>query len=227
VRDPGTLTLALSRFLAARLAARDGLAAEVLAPIIDPERQRSEGPRDTVLFVNPIPQKGWAIAVAVAERLRDTRFIVLESWPLTETWRQHWLERIAGLGNIEWRAAVADMRPIWARTRVLLMPSLWEEGWGMVASEAQVSGIPVVASHRGGLPEAVGPGGVILDADAPAAQWAGAVSRLMTDDGQHAAVAAAARRHAARPELRPDAVAGRFLSLVSAHAERYRRGTVS
>ena len=35
--------------------------------------------------------------------------------------------------------------------------------FGRIAVEPQFSGIPVVASDRGGLPEAVGPGGVLID----------------------------------------------------------------
>ncbi len=54
-----------------------------------------------------------------------------------------------------------DTRSVYAATRVLLVPSQWKaETWGRVASEAQFSGIPVLASDVGGSPEAVAPGGV-------------------------------------------------------------------
>ena len=119
------------------------------------------------------------------------------------------------------------MRPIWARTKLLLAPSLVEEGSGRSASEAQVNGLPVVASNRGALPETVGPGGVILDAHAPIADWVEAVARLMRDPSHYAAVADAARAHAARPEIQQDAVVDRFLRLVSEHVERYRQTITS
>ena len=41
-----------------------------------------------------------------------------------------------------------------ARTRVLLMPSLWYEGFGLIVMESMLRGIPVVASDSGGLQEA-------------------------------------------------------------------------
>ena len=41
-----------------------------------------------------------------------------------------------------------------ARTRVLLMPSLWYEGFGLIVMESMLRGIPVVASDSGGLVEA-------------------------------------------------------------------------
>ena len=36
------------------------------------------------------------------------------------------------------------------------MPSLWLESFGLVAAEAMLNGIPVLASNRGGLPETIG-----------------------------------------------------------------------
>ncbi len=46
-----------------------------------------------------------------------------------------------------------DFYPI---TKLLLMPSLWNESFGLVAVEAMLNGIPVLASNRGALPETIG-----------------------------------------------------------------------
>lgn len=56
--------------------------------------------------------------------------------------------------------SVTDMEPAFDNISVLVVPSLWQEAWGLVATEAQLRGIPVIASDVGGLPEAkryVGP----------------------------------------------------------------------
>lgn len=56
--------------------------------------------------------------------------------------------------------SVVDMEPVYDNVSVLIVPSLWQEAWGIVATEAQLRGIPVIASNVGGLPEAkryVGP----------------------------------------------------------------------
>lgn len=46
--------------------------------------------------------------------------------------------------------------------QALVMPSLWE-GFGLPALEAMSCGVPVLASHRGSLPEVVGDGGLYFD----------------------------------------------------------------
>ena len=38
-----------------------------------------------------------------------------------------------------------------SRSRLLLMPSLWLEGFGLIAMEAMLRGLPVIASDSGGL----------------------------------------------------------------------------
>ena len=43
-----------------------------------------------------------------------------------------------------------------------MVPSQWEEAFGRVIVEAQINGIPVLASDVGGIPEALGHGGVLV-----------------------------------------------------------------
>ena len=66
--------------------------------------------------------------------------------------------------NIAIRESTFNVSEIYATTKVLLAPSLWYESWGRVATEATMNGIPVLGSKSGGLPEAIGEGGITLDA---------------------------------------------------------------
>ena len=56
-----------------------------------------------------------------------------------------------------------DPRKFYRVSKAILMPSIWNESFGLVAAEAMANGIPVLASNRGVLPETVGDGGILFD----------------------------------------------------------------
>jgi len=56
-----------------------------------------------------------------------------------------------------------NVHSIYQRTSIFLVPSLWAEGFGRGIAEAQLSGIPVLASNRGGMPEALNGGGKLFE----------------------------------------------------------------
>lgn len=72
-----------------------------------------------------------------------------------------WAQNLFGMAN------TTDPRKFYAVTKALLMPSLWNESFGLVAAEAMLNGTPVLASNRGALPETVGEGGLLLDIPPP------------------------------------------------------------
>lgn len=57
----------------------------------------------------------------------------------------------------------------YAHIDVAVVPSIWEEPYGLVAVEACAQSVPVIASHRGGLPEIIrdGENGLLCDPDRP------------------------------------------------------------
>lgn len=206
--------VANSSFTARQFEVCFGIPAEVLHPLVLPARCRAGGPGRTVLFVNPQVEKGVEIAMRLAEARPTIPFRVQQGWNNDAGVVAHYRERAAAAGNVDWRPGGSDMGAVFDGARLLLAPSVWEESWGRIASEAQMNGIPVLASKRGGLPEAVGPGGLLVDAHAPLDDWLAALDRLWGDEAEHAALSAAARRHAARPEIDPDRTLDRFLALL-------------
>lgn len=207
---PGLRYAANSRFIAGLSQALVGTQVALLPPLIEPEAYRCTARGDAVLFVNPVPEKGAHLVAAIAESLPHRRFLVARSWPDHPDHRHVAID----LPNVEWVASGADMRPIYARTRLVLMPSMWEEALGRVVWEAQVSGIPAIVSARGGLPEAAGSGGIAVPVTAPVARWCAEIERVFTDDAHYAALSAGALREAAGPERRRDAVIARFLDFM-------------
>jgi glycosyltransferase involved in cell wall biosynthesis len=57
-----------------------------------------------------------------------------------------------------------ELPALYARARVLLMPSLYE-GFGLPLLEAMASGTPVVAANRGALPETAGDAALVVEPD--------------------------------------------------------------
>jgi glycosyltransferase involved in cell wall biosynthesis len=212
VGEDGVPFIANSRFTAQRLRERCGIEAHVIRPIIDPAQYVTPTSREHVLFVNTIPRKGVEVALDLARARPDIPFDMVQGWTLKPPQVAVLRGRLPA--NVTLHPATRDMRPRYAQARLLLAPSQWEEAWGRVATEAQVSGIPVLASSRGGLPEAVGDGGLLLPADAPGEEWARALGRLWDDAAAYARYAAAAAEHGRRPEIQPETIVEDLLSLL-------------
>ncbi|HEX7679439.1 MAG TPA: glycosyltransferase [Thermoanaerobaculia bacterium] len=169
--------LAVSDFARGELRRRFGKESTVLYPLVDIDRYGTRRRGAAVTMINPVPVKGVEIALALAEALPGQEFLFVEGWgtdPAT-------VERIGRLPNATYLSKQMDMRAVYGRTRVLIVPSQWQEAFGRVVVEAQASGIPVIASRTGGLPEAVGHGGILIDDYRNPVRWLPALHRLLED----------------------------------------------
>ncbi len=106
--------------------------------------------RGLVTMINPCAVKGLPIFLQTAARLPDVEFGVVPGWGTTSDDRRA-LER---LPNVRILPNARHIDDVLSRTRVLLMPSLWYEGFGLIVVESMLRGIPVVSSDSGGLLEA-------------------------------------------------------------------------
>ena len=67
---------------------------------------------------------------------------------------------------------------------VLVVPSLWNEAFGLVVAEAFAQGVPVIGSTRGAIPELIEDGatGFLFDPERPESLTA-AIARFVSDRG--------------------------------------------
>lgn len=213
---PGAQHIANSGFMADWVSQNFEVRPAVIPPYIDASQYATSSSRENVTMINPIPLKGGELAVEVARLCPDIPFVFVDTWGLAGTVRQKLTDRLRELPNVTLVPPREDMKSIYGRARIVLAPSQWEEPWGRIASEAHCSGIPVIASRRGGLPEAVGDGGILLDHDAPAEAWADAVRQLWADQALYERLSQAALRYAARRELDPEWQYLEFLRILQA-----------
>lgn len=213
--------VANSDFTARRMETLLGQRMPVIPPLIDPATcvidAQERGHGDCVLLINPSVSKGVEIFFRLAAARPDLRFIAVESWQISPEWQAVLHNRAAELGNVELLRPTHDMRAIYRRARLLLMPSSYEETWGKVVTEAQLNGIPVIASDRGALPETVGPGGFLVPLDRGLDPWLTALDRLTAAPDLYRELSQAALVHATRSELSVDSICEKFLALLQAH----------
>lgn len=217
VPDPSLLYLANSEFTAQRWRALYGIHCAVVPPLVNADDYRVPHTGRRVLFVNPTPVKGVELMFALAAACPELPFLVVESWNLEPNFRAWCRHRAQQLGNIEWRAPTDDMRTVFRDAALLLMPSVWEESFGRTVVEAQLNGLPVLASSRGALPQLVGDGGLVLDPHQPVQDWAEALRQLAAGPGPWAENAR--RRGNAHAASAPLIVAD-LMGLLAAHAAR-------
>ena len=149
-------------------------------------------------MINPVQVKGVEIALELAERLPQQEFLFVEGWGTDPAI----VRRIERLPNATYMRKQMDMRTVYGRTRVLIVPSQWQEAFGRVVVEAQASGIPVIASRTGGLPEAVGDGGILIDEYRNPVRWLSALQGLLEDRSSYQSLSEKAIENTRRFGLR-------------------------
>jgi glycosyltransferase involved in cell wall biosynthesis len=143
----------IGEFMAEYVQASLGIQAAVVHPPIygaPPYRKVAHYDAPYVTMINPCMVKGLPIFLALADAFPEVSFAALPGWGTTVDDRRE----LARRGNVTLLKPVRDIEEIFEQTKVLIVPSLWLEGFGLVAMEAMLRGVPVISSDAGGLTEA-------------------------------------------------------------------------
>lgn len=186
--------VANSRFMQAQIKARLGLDAIVWYPCVDLEAYRD--PRDgqrqgRIGFYAAGRSKGSAIVAEIARRMPEREFVVVGA------------HREAPAGNLVCWGHVEDMRRFYQEIDLLLVPSVVEEAFGRVILEAAANGVPAIANRVGGIPEALGNSGVLID-PAPGAGTAETAEKYVAAIRGLLDSAATYERHSQQARARAD-----------------------
>lgn len=220
---PEVLFVANSAYTASEFFKYTGRKACIIPPLVLPHLYKNESPGDKVLLVNPNHQKGIDVGLKLAEKHPEIQFLFVEGWGLPKDLLPQILQRSNKLPNVLWRRSTKDMRSVYAQTKILLCPSGtpfygqpvdWVEAWGRVVTEAQFSGIPVIATNDGGLPESVGPGGILIEKTAPIEKWSEALASLWKREEVYKKYSTLARNHGKRQDIALDYLGAKFEALL-------------
>lgn len=165
-------------------------------------------------FVNPHAVKGVFVFLRIAEvlsrRRPDIPLLIIEGRGKTNLLTQTVVDPNA-LRNLYRLEATPDPRHFYNLSKLVLMPSLWNESFGLVAAESMLNGIPVLASNRGALPETLGNAGFLFDipaqytpetqtlpSEAEVEPWVDTIIRLWDDSAFYDRASQAARQEAQR-----------------------------
>jgi glycosyltransferase involved in cell wall biosynthesis len=148
---------------------RDGV---VCRPLVRVDDYTVKSNRRYVTLVNLNENKGGQIFGKIAEAMPDVEFMgVIGSYDKQYRTR---------LPNLRIEENTKDMKRIYSQTGILLVPSLIET-WGRVATEAMVSGIPVIATRTDGLLECVGTGGQFVADRENVSEWVQLIRSTFAD----------------------------------------------
>lgn len=141
-----------SNFMAEKLMQLYNKNSSVEYPFIDEERLKNDFKKlkkkiknKGIVFIGDSPIKGIEIAKEIASLMPRSDFYFFSR--LINTTKK--------INNITWMAWEKNEVDIYKFAKVVIVPSICEEGYGRVSREAFLLNIPVLVSNRGGLPETV------------------------------------------------------------------------
>jgi glycosyltransferase involved in cell wall biosynthesis len=119
------------------------------------QSHRNGARTNSIGFCSRGKRKGGAIVAEIIRHMPEGSFIVVGA---------HYSYLDASPANLTYLGHISEMKKFYGQIDLLLVPSLHED-FGRVILEAAINGIPVIANRVGGIPEALGDSGILIDWD--------------------------------------------------------------
>ena len=156
----------------------------IFTPPVDKKKYLAKyNSKKFVTFINPAKQKGIEIFEKIINKMPKVNFLLVEGWQKKDFDRTK--KRLKKHKNIFFLTKQLDMKNVYNKTKILLIPSVWEEGFGRVSIEAELNGIPVIASDIGGLNESVGKGGILIKDYKNIDEWVANINLLLNNNKKY------------------------------------------
>jgi glycogen(starch) synthase len=180
------------------------------------QASRATSRDDELLFVGRVvAEKGLDLLIDALARLRSRglqpRLTVVGSGPEL-TPMQKLSESLGLRDQVKFAGPKlgAELVEIFQQHKILVVPSRYDEPFGVVALEGIAGGCVIVGSSGGGLPEAIGPCGVAFP-NGDTERLAGAIEELLRTPDNRDRLLAKAPEHLAR--FHPASIARQYLEL--------------
>lgn len=149
-------------------------------------------PRGGAIYVGRLSrEKGLATLIDAWRALPQLPLTIVGTGPLEDELRAAAPPNVRFVGALDPEAIATVM----AQSALMILPSLWYEGFPMVLVEAAAAGLPVLASRIGSLEEIVEPGiSGALFAPGSAPDLAAAAAALLTQPGKLASMSESSRQ---------------------------------
>lgn len=169
---------------------------------------------DMIAFGRMVSDKGFHLPIEALAWLRDQsvhRRLTLTGDGPERARLEQLAQRLGVADRVRFTGALtggALAREI-ARHQTCIIPSVWEEPFGIVALEALACGVQLIVARTGGLPEASGPGAVFF-----VAGDAKALAAALARPADQVSPALAAAQRAFLDQHAPAAIAARYLDVL-------------
>ena len=172
------LVFTVSNFSQQELDRRLSLHSLVWPPFIDSNRFRFSRTKKHSLkigYYSSGPLKGDNIITALATKMPKQRFIIIGRGYSGDV----------QCANITYLGDTTDLESFYGEISLLLVPSIIPEGFSRVIVEASMNAIPVIANRIGGIPEALGASGILIDIEPSeenmVSKYMSAITKLFND----------------------------------------------